>query len=148
MTGNSHCVLCKRSFGILLWKHKCAKCNRNVCDDCAPKVSGVRKCEECSAVKPADSSAKTPANQPRVQGSEENPVLEAAMRRRQQHMLGVGPNTVNSEEKIRLLTEITTILKQRGEDEPFGLRSMDETKLRVYLRHIREKYGITAVKQS
>lgn len=74
--------------------------------------------------------------------SSSNPALEAAMRRQQQQggsKPSTGGNT--SAEKVRLLHEIESILQQRGEATPFGLRSSDEAKLRSYLKYLKDKYS-------
>ncbi|KEG10250.1 hypothetical protein DQ04_03981030 [Trypanosoma grayi] len=211
MTSGSACPLCKRSFGLLLWRHVCGTCKRNFCEACAPKCNGERRCKSCGSagtlhkqqqsgaaiasgddgrercVRAAEERMKaaqqrgkpqrrdapgaaTPPNQREHQQQPEenspkqtsisgamqpetaptqtaqaqtqpgtNPVLEAAMRRRQQEQLGMNANRGNSDEKVLLITEITKVLHQRGEEEPFGLRAMDEAKLRSYLRYIKGK---------
>jgi hypothetical protein len=61
-----------------------------------------------------------------------NPSLEAALRRQDQSLhkgSAVG-------EKLQLLNAIIGILQKRGEDEPFGLRSMEVVKLRSYLVYL------------
>ena len=68
-----------------------------------------------------------------------NPALEAALRRQQQSAGSRGPAAAPVDpEKARLLRTIQEKLKQKSEDEPFGLRSMDVAKLRIYLRHLEE----------
>ncbi|ESL11650.1 hypothetical protein TRSC58_00595 [Trypanosoma rangeli SC58] len=84
-------------------------------------------------------SSSTHADVPTRANPEENPVLAAALRRREQEQLGGNTNRGNSSEKMRLLTAILAILHQWGEDEPFGLRSMDEMKLQSYLRYLKSK---------
>ncbi|EAN87387.1 hypothetical protein C3747_114g93 [Trypanosoma cruzi] len=79
------------------------------------------------------------AGAPTRANAEENPVLAAALRRRQQEQLGMKANWENSSEKTRLLTAILEVLHQRGEEEPFGLRSMDEAKLQAYLRYVKNR---------
>ncbi|RNF26580.1 uncharacterized protein Tco025E_01350 [Trypanosoma conorhini] len=206
MTSASACPLCKRPFGLFLWRHECGYCKKTVCDDCAPKVKDHRQCSACAArVKqqqqtqqprrtsnPASAEGERAARmraaeermkaaqqrgRPQSRGGQapvlpvaepasrmsqqqqcytgaspspqadvptranpaENPVLAAALRRRQQEQFGGNANRGNSAEKMQLLTAILAVLHQRGEDEPFGLRSMDETKLQAYLRYLKSK---------
>lgn len=93
----------------------------------------------------ASSSPAAPNNEgaarPVPQGSnpEANPVLAAALRRQEAAKAGtVRPNQMDPERQ-KILSEIQAILKKREEDEPFGLRSMDATKMRMFLRHLQEK---------
>ena len=69
-----------------------------------------------------------------------NPMLEAALRRAQANPQP-GQNTKNNNDPVRieLMGQINAILQRRGESEPFGLRSMDNAKLRVYLKHMQQK---------
>lgn len=68
-----------------------------------------------------------------------NPVLAAALRRQEQQLRPGSNMPANDPEKQRLLNEIVHLLKMRREDEPFGLRAMDATKLRMYLQHLKPK---------
>ena len=70
-------------------------------------------------------------------GGSSNPVLDAALRRQQSSQLAGGPRV--DPEKQLLLAEIHQVLVSRGEEEPFGLRSMEPTKLRLYLNHLTSK---------
>lgn len=76
-------------------------------------------------------------------GEATNPVLAAALRRQQQSTMGVagkrGGDSPADVEKQQLLVEICALLKSRNEEEPFGLRAMDATKLRLFLRHLQHK---------
>ncbi|RNF03154.1 hypothetical protein TraAM80_06012 [Trypanosoma rangeli] len=90
-------------------------------------------------------SSSTHADVPTRANPEENPVLAAALRRREQEQLGGNTNRGNSSEKMRLLSAIVAVLHQWGEDEPFGLRSMDETKLQSYLCYLKSKDKSSAV---
>jgi hypothetical protein len=64
-----------------------------------------------------------------------NPVLAAALKREQQGKRPDGGPQMDPERK-RLLSEIQAVLRQREEEEPFGLRALDATKLRMYLRDL------------
>ena len=84
---------------------------------------------------PAAAASRAPAP-----GS--NPMLEAALRR-QAAAKGRSNATPASAasvdpERTALLARISQALAQRRQDEPFGLRSMETPKLRVYLRHLED----------
>ncbi|KAH9582292.1 hypothetical protein LSM04_009413 [Trypanosoma melophagium] len=92
---------------------------------------GVSRSSSANITEKATSSTPTQAQ------VDENPMLDAVLRRRQQEQSKMTANRNNSAEKTQLLAEILSILNQRGEEEPFGLRAMDETKLQSYLRYIK-----------
>ena len=76
---------------------------------------------------------------PAARGGAPNPMLEAAMRRQAAAAAGApaGQRKTDDPEKLQLLAQINAILHRRGESEPFGLRAMDNAKLRVYLKNLK-----------
>jgi hypothetical protein len=72
--------------------------------------------------------------------SPSNPVLLAAMRRKAEAEAkgGRGGPAVDPE-KQGLILQILAALKAKGEEEPFGLRSMEKPKLQMYLRHLQQR---------
>ena len=45
----SRCISCRRSFGLLRWRHKCPKCERPFCSNCLTgKVQGSSRLKVCS----------------------------------------------------------------------------------------------------
>ncbi|KAG8343509.1 hypothetical protein ERJ75_000984900 [Trypanosoma vivax] len=127
----ARCPSCKRDFGLFRWRYECTICQSDFCDDCMPKKSWGRRCPTCLRKNTLGS-----ASAPSVSG---NPVLDAAMRRREREQMGRQEPCEYSVEKRKLLDDIFSILKEKGRDEPFGICSMDETKLRSYLRHIKSE---------
>ena len=236
--GVTHCPLCKKDFGVFLWKYNCHCCGMVHCDDCCSNSyklpprwrEPVRVCKDCDtkrtssttsdsvsspavaviarqpsetlasntsitedgkrtnpaleaalrrqqskntkSVRPAPVAAKSqqqPAHQQPAQqqpaqqqpalqqpapskvvvkssdeelvlGSDLSPVevsnraLEAALRRQQSTQLVTSSS--GDSEKMQLLLTIQKLLQKKKQDEPFGLRSMDSTKLRMYLNHL------------
>ncbi|CUG93391.1 Hypothetical protein, putative [Bodo saltans] len=64
-----------------------------------------------------------------------NPVLAAALKREQQAKRPDASPQMDPERK-KLLAEIQAVLRQREEEEPFGLRALDATKMRIFLRDL------------
>jgi hypothetical protein len=108
-----------------------------------PVVAEVAPAAEATSSTPPKTSpepepiARQPSSDgPGGEGRKTNPALEA-MLRRQQQSAGSRPNAGPQDpEKAKLLRIIGEKLKIRNEEEPFGLRSMDVAKLRIYLRHL------------
>lgn len=65
-----------------------------------------------------------------------NAVLAAALKREQQGKRPQPSGPQMDPERRKILEEIQAILRQRDEDEPFGLRAMDATKMRIYLKDL------------
>lgn len=100
--------------------------------------------EECQQTPPAQSQGRTlgtsgPATAASPPTGESNPVLAAALRRQQQQQGTMRPAPSMDPERQQILLEIQTLLRSKNEEEPFGLRSMDAVKMRLYLKHLREK---------
>jgi trehalose-6-phosphate synthase len=92
-----------------------------------------------SPVVVAQSSPPDQAREPQhscTQDAKPNPALQAALKRQQQNHGTVQHSSAEKTERQQLLESISAVLRRKGEDEPFGLRSMDTTKLRLYLNHI------------
>eukprot|EP00743_Colponemidia_sp_Colp-15_P021536 GILK01028583.1.p1 GENE.GILK01028583.1~~GILK01028583.1.p1 ORF type:complete len:176 (+),score=31.92 GILK01028583.1:73-528(+) len=100
---------------------------------------------EFPADSPSPSLEPTPSTSstfPSGQGQTSNPMLEAAMRRQAANAAKGGGARTNAPaadpERAQLLARITQVLAAQKKEEPFALRSMDATKLRMYLRHLEE----------
>ena len=69
-----------------------------------------------------------------------NPMLEAALRRQQAQGGGAASGQKTDDpERLSLLAQIGTALQKKNQTEPFGLRSMETHKLRMYLRHLQQE---------
>ena len=107
----------------------------------AAVVPEVTESSAASSTPPKTSPEPEPiARQPSTdgpggEGRKANPALAAMLRRQQS--AGSRPTAAPQDpEKAKLLRIIGEKLKIKNEEEPFGLRSMDVTKLRIYLRHL------------
>eukprot|EP00760_Papus_ankaliazontas_P037421 PhM_4_TR8467/c1_g2_i1/m.47145 len=76
-------------------------------------------------------------------GAAMNPVLAAALRRQASEVPGVSAEKAammeSDRERMTLVGKIQEQLRRLGQDEPFGLRSMDVAKLKSYSRRLEEQ---------
>ena len=157
------CAMCGKEFGVTRWKYSCHVCGEVVCDDCSktevpiPPLypTAVRVCDLCKSQVAAPSGqgrrlGGTAAKQGSAEEEREKRAAAAAARMAAQNNRGMGSRQNSSStsgggaiaadqtERNALLAKIEEFHRQQKTDPPFGLRSYDVTKLKVYYNHLTE----------
>lgn len=148
------CGLCGKEFGVTRWKYNCHQCGDVVCDDCSKSLvalppvhpAAVRVCDLCVSASGNPSKGRKLGGAS-ARGTEEEErekrakAAEARMAAQSNRGLGTRQDSTGvpgdvADEKYRLIARIEEIHRGRKEDPPFGLRSFDLPKLKLYLNHL------------